>query len=78
LHRGGDLPPSRFHLIFACLQVAGAQDLTADNFEDFLVPIRLHHNMPALAAKSMHGYLVAGIGAVAYRKFGETITTIVR
>lgn len=51
---------------------AGLADArAADNFEAFLEPIRLHHNVPALAAILMHGDRVAGIGAVGYRKSGE-------
>lgn len=61
-----------FLVVFAHLHVTAADDLTADNFEDLLEPIRLHHNVPALAAILMHGDRVAGLGAVGYRKSGET------
>jgi CubicO group peptidase (beta-lactamase class C family) len=61
-----------FLAVFAHLHVAAADDPSADNFEGFLEPIRLHHNVPALAAILMHGDRVAGLGTIGYRKSGET------
>ena len=57
--------------VLAHLPAGLADERTADNFEAFLEPIRLHHNVPAVAAILMHGDRVTGIGAVGYRKSGE-------
>ncbi len=60
-----------FLALFSSLHTAAADEHAADNFESFLEPIRLHHDVPALAAILIHGERVAGIGAVGYRKSGE-------
>jgi len=61
-----------FLALFGHLHGAVADEQSADNFESFLEPIRLHYDVPALAAILMHGDRMAGIGAVGYRKSGET------
>jgi CubicO group peptidase (beta-lactamase class C family) len=57
--------------IAALAHAALADERAADNFDGFLEPIRLAHNVPALAALLIHGERIAGIGAVGYRKSGE-------
>ncbi|MDP6816815.1 MAG: serine hydrolase domain-containing protein [Alphaproteobacteria bacterium] len=57
----------------ACVHGAMADERDADNFDGFLEPIRLAHDVPALAALLIHGERIVGIGAVGYRKSGETI-----
>ena len=57
----------------AFLHAAAAEERAADDFDDFLKPIRLAHNVPALAAILVHGERIAGIGAVGYRKSGEAV-----
>lgn len=56
--------------LFAAVHGAAAAERASDDFEAVLEPIRLHYNVPALAAILMHGDRVAGIGAVGYRKLG--------
>ena len=56
--------------IAALAHAALADERAADNFDGFLEPIRLAHNVPALAALLIHGERIAGIGAVGYRKLG--------
>ncbi|MBT3171743.1 MAG: hypothetical protein HN333_09980, partial [Rhodospirillaceae bacterium] len=58
--------------LFAVVQSGAAEERASDDFEALLEPIRLHYDVPALAAILMHGDRVAGIGAVGYRKSGET------
>ena len=58
-------------VLFGHLHGAAADEPSADNFESFLEPIRLHYDVPALAAILMHGDRMADIGAVGYRKSGE-------
>ncbi|PPR25622.1 MAG: hypothetical protein CFH38_00630, partial [Alphaproteobacteria bacterium MarineAlpha10_Bin1] len=58
--------------VFTILQHAAAEERASDDFDSLLEPIRLHFNVPALAGILMHGDRVAGIGAVGYRKLGET------
>ena len=57
--------------IAALAHAALADERAADNFDGFLEPIRLAHNVPALAALLIHGERIASIGAVGYRKSGE-------
>jgi CubicO group peptidase (beta-lactamase class C family) len=63
-----------FLALLANLPGGAAAERAADDFEDLLNPIRLHYDIPALAAILIHGDRVAGIGAVGYRKSGETRT----
>ena len=53
-----------FLALFGHLHGAVADEQSADNFESFLEPTRLHYDVPALAAILMHGDRMAGIGAV--------------
>ena len=62
-----------FLAIFLALSNGQAAERASDSFETILEPIRLNHNIPALAAILMHGERIAGIGAVGYRKSGETV-----
>lgn len=62
-----------FLAIFLALSNGQAEERASDSFETILEPIRLNHNIPALAAILMHGERIAGIGAVGYRKSGETV-----
>ncbi len=58
--------------VFTVLQNGAAEERASDDFDSLLEPIRLHFNVPALAGILMHGDRVAGIGAVGYRKLGES------
>ena len=62
-----------FLAIFLALSNGQAEERASDSFETILEPIRLNHNIPALAAILMHGERIAGIGAGGYRKSGETV-----
>ena len=58
-------------VLFALAPFAASDDGTAGDFDALLEPIRVHYDVPALAAILLHGERVAGIGAVGYRKIGE-------
>ena len=52
-----------FLAIFLALSNGQAEERASDSFETILEPIRLNHNIPALAAILMHGERIAGIWA---------------
>jgi D-alanyl-D-alanine carboxypeptidase len=58
--------------LLALVPTAWAEGPAPEAFEDYLEPIRRHYDVPALAAILLHGDRVAGIGAVGYRKIGES------